>query len=88
MNAIELTGVDKAFGKVAALRGLSLDIRAGELTALLGPNGAGKTTAISLMLGLGAPTAGQVRVLGGNPRQDDVRRRVGSMPQESALPPR
>ncbi|MBB5376318.1 ABC-2 type transport system ATP-binding protein [Deinococcus metalli] len=86
-NAIELTGVDKTFGKVTALRGLTLDIRAGELTALLGPNGAGKTTAISLMLGLGAPTAGQVRVLGGNPRQDDVRRRIGSMPQESALPP-
>lgn len=86
-NAIELSGVDKTFGRVTALRGLNLDIRAGELTALLGPNGAGKTTAITLMLGLGAPTAGQVRVLGGDPRQDDVRRRIGSMPQESALPP-
>lgn len=87
MNAIELSGVDKTFGRVTALRGLSLDIRAGELTALLGPNGAGKTTAITLMLGLGAPTAGHVRVLGGDPRRDDVRRRIGSMPQESALPP-
>ncbi|WP_309571556.1 ABC transporter ATP-binding protein [Deinococcus sp.] len=85
-NAIELAGVDKTFGRVTALRGLNLDVRAGELTALLGPNGAGKTTAINLMLGLGAPTAGQVSVLGGNPRRDDVRRRIGSMPQESAIP--
>ncbi|GGL14790.1 ABC transporter ATP-binding protein [Deinococcus radiotolerans] len=87
MNAIELSGVNKTFGRVTALRDLNLSVRAGELTALLGPNGAGKTTAINLMLGLAAPSAGQVRVLGGNPRDDVVRARIGSMPQESALPP-
>lgn len=86
MNAIELQHVNKTFGKVIALDDLSLEIKAGELTALLGPNGAGKTTAISLMLGLGAPTRGQVRVLGANPKQDTVRARIGSMPQESAIP--
>lgn len=87
MNAIELSGVNKTFGRVTALRDLNLSVRTGELTALLGPNGAGKTTAINLMLGLAAPTGGQVRVLGGNPRDDVVRARIGSMPQESALPP-
>ncbi|PNY82907.1 ABC transporter ATP-binding protein [Deinococcus koreensis] len=87
MNAIELTDTGKTFGRVTALQGLNLSIRAGELTALLGPNGAGKTTAISLMLGLAAPTSGLVRVLGADPRRGDVRARLGSMPQESAVPP-
>ncbi|WP_216321085.1 ABC transporter ATP-binding protein [Deinococcus aestuarii] len=86
MNAIELSGVDKRFGAVEALRGLTLDVRAGELTALLGPNGAGKTTAISLMLGLARPTVGTVRVLGGDPHAGGVRSYIGSMPQESAIP--
>ena len=86
MNGIELQNVSKTYGKVTALHDLSLDIRAGELTALLGPNGAGKTTAISLMLGLATPTQGQVRVLGGNPKDDAVRTQIGSMPQESAIP--
>lgn len=87
MNSTELRGVSKRFGAVVALAELNLDIRPGELTALLGPNGAGKTTALNLMLGLARPTHGQVRVLGGDPRDAAVRARVGSMPQESALPP-
>lgn len=86
VNAIELNNVQKTYGKVTALDDLSLNIRAGELTALLGPNGAGKTTAISLMQGLAAPTKGEVKVMGVNPRQDGVRTRIGSMPQESAIP--
>lgn len=84
--AVELVGVSKRFGPVEALRGLTLGIRAGELTALLGPNGAGKTTAISLMLGLARPTAGVVRVLGGDPAAGGGRTVIGSMPQESAIP--
>ncbi|MDV6373778.1 ABC transporter ATP-binding protein [Deinococcus arenicola] len=86
MNAIELSGVDKTFGKVRALADLTLNVQAGELTALLGPNGAGKTTAISLMLGLAKPTRGSVRVLGEDPQRDTVRAGIGSMPQESAIP--
>lgn len=78
--------VGKAFGNVQALNDLNLALRPGELTALLGPNGAGKTTAISLLLGLAQPTTGTVEVLGGNPARDDIRARIGSMPQESALP--
>lgn len=78
--------VGKTFGSVQALHDLNLTLRPGELTALLGPNGAGKTTAISLLLGLAQPTVGTVEVLGGSPRRDDIRARIGSMPQESALP--
>ncbi|MDO4264496.1 MAG: ATP-binding cassette domain-containing protein [Deinococcus sp.] len=58
MEVIELQGMSKTFGEVTALHDLNLNIRPGELTALLGPNGAGKITAISLMLGLAAPTQG------------------------------
>lgn len=78
--------VGKTFGNIQALSDLNLILRSGELTALLGPNGAGKTTAISLLLGLAQPTTGTVEVLGGNPARDDIRARIGSMPQESALP--
>lgn len=71
---------------VTALQDLTLQAGEGQLTALLGPNGAGKTTAISLMLGLSQPSSGSVRVLGGHPKSDHIRSRIGSMPQESAVP--
>lgn len=86
MDAIALNHVQKVYGKVTALDDLNLSIRAGQLTALLGPNGAGKTTAISLMQGLAVPSKGEVRVMGVNPKHDGVRTRIGSMPQESAIP--
>ena len=60
--------VVKRYGKQVALDDLTLGIEAGKVTALLGPNGAGKTTAIALLLGLVAPDAGRVQVLGGPPQ--------------------
>ena len=51
-------------GKVEAVRGLNLEIAAGECFGLLGPNGAGKTTTIEFHEGLLAPTSGQVAILG------------------------
>jgi ABC-2 type transport system ATP-binding protein len=84
--AASITGVVKRFGEQIALDHLTLGIRAGEITALLGPNGAGKSTAISLLLGLISPEAGEVRVLGGRPGELAVRRRTGVMLQGAALP--
>jgi ABC-2 type transport system ATP-binding protein len=81
-----LTGVHKRFGEVTALDGLDLEVRRGELLALLGPNGAGKTTAISLMLGLQRPDAGQTMLFGESPLRVEVRRGVGVMMQEAAQP--
>src|SRR3954471_6150339 len=80
-------GVYKRFGSVPALDGLDLEVRPGELLAILGPNGAGKSTAISLLLGLQEPTAGQVAIFGESPRVMDARRKLGVMMQEVTLAP-
>lgn len=85
--AAELRGVTKAFSGKAALAGLDLALPRGAFVALLGPNGAGKTTALSLLLGLRIPDRGEAVLLGGSPRDDDIRRRVGVTPQVSAFPP-
>ncbi|HEY1465166.1 MAG TPA: ABC transporter ATP-binding protein [Terriglobales bacterium] len=81
----ELNGVSKRFGKVVALDGLNLQIRAGELFALLGQNGAGKTTAISLLLGLQPPDTGTALLFGRSPLEIAARRGIGVMMQEAAL---
>lgn len=64
MAAIELSGVTKRYGELAAVNAVSLTVEAGEIYALLGLNGAGKTTMIRMLLGMIRPTAGTVRVLG------------------------
>jgi ABC-2 type transport system ATP-binding protein len=67
MNVIEASGLGKRYGRTWALRECSLAIPAGHVAALVGPNGAGKTTLLNLAVGLTAPTAGGVTVLGGRP---------------------
>src|SRR3954471_464142 len=67
--AVDLDSVVKRYGPVTAVGGISLRIRPGEVVALLGPNGAGKTTTIDMLLGLSAPTSGQVRVYGRAPHE-------------------
>ena len=67
-HAVKFTGVGKAYGSVKALHNVSLQVDPGEVIGLLGHNGAGKTTTIKLILGIVAPSAGQVEVLGYSPR--------------------
>jgi len=83
--AIQLGEVTKAFRGVPILKGVGLEVRAGERIALVGPNGAGKTTLIRCLLGQ-YHCGGVVEVLGQSPRSDrtDVLGRVGFVPQ---LPP-
>jgi ABC-2 type transport system ATP-binding protein len=81
----QLRAAQKSYGKVQALAGIDLDVRAGQLLALLGPNGAGKTTAIALLLGLQRADAGQATLFGLDPRQLAARRRVGVMLQSAGI---
>jgi ABC-2 type transport system ATP-binding protein len=67
MNVVEASGLGKRYGGTWALRECSLAIPAGHVVALVGPNGAGKSTLLNLAVGLAAPSAGAVTVLGGRP---------------------
>jgi ABC-2 type transport system ATP-binding protein len=87
-SPIQCTNLRKTYdGAVEAVRGLSLQIEAGECFGLLGPNGAGKTTTIEILEGLLPPTSGEVRILGhtwdDNPRQ--LREWIGISLQETRL---
>lgn len=84
--AVRLDGIHKAYGAVRALSGLDVTLAAGEIHAFLGANGAGKTTAIGVMTGLRRADSGSVQVLGGDPQEVAVRRRIGLTPQESGFP--
>ncbi|MBS0216799.1 MAG: ABC transporter ATP-binding protein [Proteobacteria bacterium] len=81
-----LDGARKHYDSVVALDGLDLDIHRGEVLALLGANGAGKTTAISLLLGLAAPTQGEAQLFGQSPQAIAARQRIGVMLQTASLP--
>jgi ABC-2 type transport system ATP-binding protein len=85
--AVEVDGVAKRFGTIAALDKVTLKVRRGEVYGLLGPNGAGKTTLIRSLVGLVAPEQGTVTVLGQRMPQLDVLARVGYMTQQAALYP-
>ena len=76
--AVELQGVYRRFGRTMVLAGLDLAVDEGELYGLIGPNGAGKTTALRVALGLVQADAGQVRLLGRDPRSAAGARPGGS----------
>ncbi|WP_374457647.1 ATP-binding cassette domain-containing protein [Nocardioides sp.] len=88
-DPIEITGLVKRFGSLAALDGLDLRVRTGEVHGFLGPNGAGKSTTIRVLLGLLRPSAGEVRLLGGDPWREaaELHRRLGYVPGDVTLWP-
>jgi len=85
--AVDAEDVVKQFGKQLALDGVTLRVHRGEVYGLLGPNGAGKTTLIRSLVGLVAPEAGTVSVLGQRMPQLEVLARIGYMTQQAALYP-
>ncbi|TMJ15528.1 MAG: ABC transporter ATP-binding protein [Alphaproteobacteria bacterium] len=86
---LELANLSKTYrGGVAAVRDVSLSVRAGEVYGFLGPNGAGKSTTIRMLIGLIAPTSGEARLFGSDLRSDpSVLRRVGSLVDGGAFYP-
>ena len=87
--AVAIDRVEKRFGSVSALAGVSLQIGEGEFFGLLGPNGAGKTTLISCLAGLARPNTGKLVVMGHDVVTDyrAARRLLGVVPQELVFDP-
>jgi ABC-2 type transport system ATP-binding protein len=84
---IEVTGLTKRYGGQAVVDGISFHVERGEIFGILGPNGAGKTTAVECLEGLRRRDAGQVRILGLDPKTDGRRlhQRLGVQLQETQL---
>ena len=89
MSAIKTTALSKRYKTLAAVDGLDLEIKQGELFSLLGVNGAGKTTAIKMLSCLTQPTAGDALVGGYSitKHPEQVKRLIGVSPQETAVAP-
>lgn len=87
MNAvIETNGLTKRYGRKWALTDCTLSIPAGHVVGLVGPNGAGKSTLLNMAVGLLAPTAGMIEVLGGTPAAGPAQlARVGFLSQDAPL---
>ena len=85
--AIEARGLEKRYGDVRALRGLSLEVEGGTIFGLLGPNGAGKSTAVKILTTLSRPDAGEARVAGFDVRREPnrVRHAIGVVGQRSGV---
>jgi len=86
-GAVVVRGLVKRFGELEAVRGIDLDVRAGETFGFLGPNGAGKSTTISMLCTLLRPDGGSARVAGHDvvTERDDVRRNIGLVFQDPTL---
>ena len=84
---IEIEGLEKNYGEVRALRGISGSIDSGQVVGLLGPNGAGKTTAMKILVGYLEPTAGTARVAGHDVVAEPlaVQKRIGYLPENAPL---
>ncbi len=89
MTVVRVRDLSKRYGPLEALRGISFEIREGEVFGLLGPNGAGKTTTVEILEGYRTREGGTVEVLGHDPQraERDFRERIGVVLQHSDLWP-
>lgn len=85
--ALSVAGLETRYGNRKVLRGLSLEVPAGQIYGLLGPNGAGKTTLIRSICGRVVPIAGSINIAGLPNTNRAALRRIGLAPQEIALYP-
>ncbi len=80
---IEVKGLQKNYGKLAAIRGIDFTVQPGEIFGLIGPDGAGKTTTFQILAGVMSATAGKVEVVGKIPRE--ARLAIGYLTQKFSL---
>jgi ABC-2 type transport system ATP-binding protein len=87
--AVELVGVTKRYGTTTVVDNLTLNVPRGTTLGLIGPNGAGKSTTIRILMGMLAPTSGNIRVLGMDVTSDSapMRRLVGYVPERHDIYP-
>lgn len=85
---LEVRGLSKSYGDLAAVSGVDIEVHHGQVVGLLGPNGAGKSTTLRVLMGLVAPSAGEVRVFGHHLRPGSpVLSRVGALVEGPGLLP-
>ena len=84
-DVLSATGISFAYGPDIVLDGVGLRVGPGEFVALVGPNGSGKSTFLRILLGLLAPTSGEVRLFDVAPHRLKERWRIGYVPQRPAL---
>ena len=85
MNAIEITQLKKSYGSVPIVKGIDLIVKRGEIFGFLGRNGAGKSTLINMLTGIIQPSSGTYSLLSVEGPNDQVKKRVGVMPDYSTL---
>ena len=83
---VSTNDLSKNYGKIEALRGVTLEVRKGEIFGLLGQNGAGKTTMVKILLGITRLTSGEARLLGESVGTTSVRKHVGYLPEDHHFP--
>jgi len=84
---LELKGIGKSYGHVAAVRNISFSLRRGEVLGYLGPNGAGKSTTLKMLAGLLEPTSGSIELDGRNIREniDACKQKTGYIPEQAEV---
>ncbi|MBF2051491.1 MAG: ABC transporter ATP-binding protein [Elainella sp. C42_A2020_010] len=82
-HAIQVRGLQKRYGQIAAVRGVDFTVQRGEIFGLIGPDGAGKTTTFQILAGVMEASAGEVEVLGRSPRE--ARLGIGYLTQQFSL---
>lgn len=86
-NVILVKDLTKMYGQLKALKGISFEVKKGEIFGFIGPNGAGKTTTIRILATLIQPSSGEAFVFGYNVRDDsdEIRRRIGYVQQQLSV---
>ena len=84
---VQLTGVEKQFGAIRALAGMTLSVAAREWVSLVGHNGAGKSTTLKMLTGMIEPSSGSATICGHDLQREpiEVKRQVGFVPESAAV---
>lgn len=84
-SVIKLKNIKKSISGTEILHGISFEVKKGEVFGFIGPNGAGKTTTLKTILGIIEATDGEIKIFGKNPREREVQKKIGFMPENTYL---